>query len=167
MHYKVCRGEMGLIDMFQYNWQIREDWFKWCETIPNEELTKKRIGGMGSILHNLFHIIDCEQIWVNQMLGTPVINRDIHKITNLNEVKAFSNVTKPVTKSFIDSYTSQGEERTLVVKRKNGTSILFSYDKVIKHIFSHEIHHIGQISVWSREIGVKPVSSDLIFRDPC
>ncbi len=34
-------------------------------TVPKEELTKKRMGGMGSIPHNLYHVIDCEQIWIN------------------------------------------------------------------------------------------------------
>ena len=151
--------------MFKYNWQIREEWFKWCETIPNEELTKRRIGGMGSIIHNLFHVIDCEQIWVNQMQGTPVIIKDINKVSSLNDVKTFSNLTKPITQSFIKSYTSEAEDKVLVVQRKNGTTNLLSYDKIISHIVSHEIHHIGQLSVWSREIGLKPVSSDLIFRD--
>ncbi|MFS0559452.1 DinB family protein [Terribacillus sp. 179-K 1B1 HS] len=41
---------------------MRKDWFDWCKTISYEELTKKRDG---SILHNLFHVIDCEQIWIN------------------------------------------------------------------------------------------------------
>jgi uncharacterized damage-inducible protein DinB len=154
-----------LIDMFLYNWQIREEWFSWCETISNEELTKKRIGGMGSILHNLFHVIDCEQIWVNQMQGTSVIIKDINKISSLDDVKTFSNLTKPVTQKFIKTYISEDKDKILVVKSKNGTTNSLSYNKVISHIISHEIHHIGQLSVWSREIGIKPVSSDLIFRD--
>jgi len=53
----------------------------------------------------------------------------------------------------------------LVVKSRNGTTNSFSFDKIITHILSHEIHHIGQLSVWSRELGLKPVSSDLLFRD--
>jgi uncharacterized damage-inducible protein DinB len=153
------------MDSFLYNWQIREEWFEWCETISHEELTKKRIGGMQSIIHNLFHVIDCEQIWINQMQGTPVIINDINKISSLNDVKTFSNLIKPVTQSFIKSYTSKAEDRILIVKSKSGTTKSLSYDKIISHIISHEIHHIGQLSVWSREIGLKPVSSDLIFRD--
>ena len=153
------------MDSFLYNWQIREEWFEWCETISLEELTKKRIGGIQSILHNLFHVIDCEQIWINQMQGTPVIINDINKISSLNDVKTFSNLIKPVTQSFIKSYTSKAEDRILIVKSKSGTTKSLSYDKIISHIISHEIHHIGQLSVWSREIGLKPVSSDLIFRD--
>ncbi|WP_419962604.1 DinB family protein [Psychrobacillus sp. BM2] len=87
--------------MCLYNWQIREDWFIWCETISNEELMKKRIGGMSTILHNLFHVIDCEQIWVNQMQGTPVILKDINKVSTLEDVKVFSNLTNSVTLNFI------------------------------------------------------------------
>lgn len=77
----------------------------------------------------------------------------------------FSNLTKPVTHSFLELYTSEAVDRTLTIKSKNGTTKSFSYDKVIRHIISHEIHHIGQLSVWSREMGLKPVSSDFIFRD--
>lgn len=151
--------------MFLYNWQVRDDWFNWCETLSLEELRKKRVGGMGSFLHNLFHVIDCEQIWVNQMQGTPVIIKDINKISSLEEVKIFSKQTRKVTQNFIKSYTSEGKDKVLEINNRNGTTNLFPYDKIIRHIVFHEIHHIGQLSVWSREIGLKPVSSDYIFRD--
>ena len=151
--------------MFLYNWQVRDDWFNWCETLSLEELRKKRVGGMGSFLYNLFHVIDCEQIWVNQMQGTPVIIKDINKISSLEEVKIFSEQTRKVTQNFIKSYTSEGKDKVLEKNNRNGTTNSFPYDKIIRHIVSHEIHHIGQLSVWSREIGLKPVSSDYIFRD--
>lgn len=151
--------------MFLFNWQIREDWFKWCETISNDELLKRRVGGMGSIIHNLFHVIDCEQIWVNQMQRTPVIIKDINLVSSLEDVKEFASLTKSETLNFIESYFSKREEKSLEIRRKDGTTKSLSFDKIISHIISHEIHHIGQLSVWSREIGIKPVSSDLIFRD--
>ncbi|SDN65382.1 Uncharacterized damage-inducible protein DinB (forms a four-helix bundle) [Bacillus sp. OK048] len=120
---------------------------------------------MGSIIHNLFHVIDCEQLWVNQMQGTPVIIKDIQEVTTLDDVKTFSNLTRPVTQNFIESYTSQAKDKVLEIRRNNGSIHLLSYDKVLHHIFIHEIHHIGQLSVWAREIGVKPISSDIIFRE--
>lgn len=49
---------------FEYNWEIRDEWFQWCEQLTAEELTKKRIGGVESILYTLFHIIDVEYSWV-------------------------------------------------------------------------------------------------------
>jgi len=44
--------------LFRYNWLVREDWYRWCEEIPEEELLRIRIGGVGGILQTLFHIID-------------------------------------------------------------------------------------------------------------
>ncbi|PLR86418.1 hypothetical protein CVD25_07745 [Bacillus canaveralius] len=35
--------------------------------------------------------------------------------------------------------------------------VSFPYKKVIQHVITHEIHHIGQLSIWSRELGIKPV----------
>ncbi len=45
---------------------------------------------MKSFLHTLFHVIDCEQIWVHQMLGKPVIKKDIQTIQSLQEVKEYA-----------------------------------------------------------------------------
>lgn len=156
-----------MIDLFLYNWQIRDEWFQWCETIPQEELMKKRAGGIGSILHNLYHVIDCEQIWINHLKGTPEVTKDMNSITTLHEVREFSELTRATTRSFLESLNPESENEILNITTKKGDTYTFTYGKVLRHIITHEIHHIGQLSVWSREIGLKPISSDLIVRDYC
>lgn len=155
-----------MLEMFLYNWQIRNDWFEWCLDLSFEELTKKRIGGMGSILHNLYHVIDCEQLWINQMNSTPVIESNIDLITNLEDVINFSNESKQNTYDFIQRWISIQDNQVLKITNKKGITYTFSYEKILLHIISHETHHIGQLSIWSREIGIKPVSSDILFREP-
>ncbi|TLS37120.1 DinB family protein [Pseudalkalibacillus caeni] len=154
-----------MVEMFRYNWQVREEWFEWCKEIPGEELVKQRTGGSGSILKTLFHVADCEQIWINQMQGTPVIVKDVQRISSLEEVMAFSTETKSQTEEFLRSWNEEMEEKTFQMKRRNGGSYTFTYGKIMRHIITHEIHHIGQLSVWAREIDKKPVSSDLIFKE--
>lgn len=154
-----------MIEMFLYNWQIREEWFEWCGSLSNEELTRKRVGGMGSILHNLYHVIDCEKIWINQLQGTPVQVNDLNAVTTLQEVIAFAGHTQSETLHFLQSLPMDGPEKVLELERKDGSIKSLSYGKVLRHISAHEIHHIGQLSVWSREMGLKPISSDLIFRE--
>ena len=154
-----------MLDMFLYNWQIRDEWFNWCDSLPKEELIKKRMGGMGSILHNLYHVIDCEQIWINQMNDSRVIVQDITLVNNLKDVINFSNETKQLTKDFLKSWTPEKEQTEFNMTNKKGRTFTFTYGKIMLHIISHEIHHIGQLSVWSRELNLKPISSDLLFRD--
>jgi uncharacterized damage-inducible protein DinB len=36
--------------------------------------------------------------------------------------------------------------------------------EVLRHVITHEIHHIGQLSVWVRDMGVQPVSANFIER---
>ena len=116
---------------------------------------------MGSIIHNLYHVIDCEQIWVNQMNGTEVLVRDMNTITNLEEVIEFSEGIKQLTEGFLKDWNPKNIlERT----NKSGKTLVFSHEKILQHIIAHEIHHIGQLSVWAREIDKKPVSSDILFR---
>lgn len=152
-------------DMFYYNWQVRDDWFHWCNNLSEKELTKQREGGMGSFLKTLFHIVDCEQLWINQMNGTPVTQKDFESVFTLQEVKEFSQSTKSLTQKFLFTWEKELEEKLLYITRKDRTVLSFTYGKIIRHLISHEIHHIGQLSIWSRQIGLKPVNSDLIIRD--
>ena len=154
-----------MYELFKYNWQIREDWIKWCEDLSNDELIKKRTGGMGSILRNIFHVIDCEQLWINQMKGMPVIQKDISTIASLNEIKEFSTLAKTMTEHFILDYIAKNDKKILVYQKKNREELYFSYEKILHHIITHEIHHMGQLSVWAREMGKKPVPSDLMLKD--
>ncbi|KAF0820757.1 hypothetical protein KIS4809_0284 [Bacillus sp. ZZV12-4809] len=34
----------------------------------------------------------------------------------------------------------------------------------MNHMIAHEIHHIGQLSVWARDLNLQPVSANLIGR---
>ena len=39
--------------LFEYNWQVRKEWLTWCESLSEQELLKRRVGGIGNILHTL------------------------------------------------------------------------------------------------------------------
>ncbi|GAA0596811.1 hypothetical protein GCM10009001_11170 [Virgibacillus siamensis] len=56
------------------------------------------------------------------------------------------------------------EYRKLIETDFNGETFSFRYGEIMRHVIAHEIHHIGQLSVWSREIGRKPVTANLIDR---
>jgi uncharacterized damage-inducible protein DinB len=41
----------------------------------------------------------------------------------------------------------------------------FYKEEVLHHVLVHEIHHIGQLSVWARELNLEPVSANLLGRE--
>ncbi|MBT2627223.1 hypothetical protein J7I81_18015 [Bacillus sp. ISL-32] len=40
----------------------------------------------------------------------------------------------------------------------------FSIADILRHVMTHEIDHIGQLSVWARELGIPPVSANFFSR---
>lgn len=151
--------------LFEYNWQVRDDWFTWCETVPEDELLEKRVGGIGSILYTLFHIVDVEYSWICGLKGKPEpAEPPFEAYETLSKVRGLSSQYHKEIALFVTSWTDEMENLKLTETGSNGETFRFSYGEVMRHVIAHEIHHIGQLSVWSREIGRKPVTANLIDR---
>ena len=56
------------------------------------------------------------------------------------------------------------EHNLLQSTMPDGRIVTDAWGEIMRHIIAHEIHHIGQLSVWAREIGKKPVSASAIGR---
>lgn len=142
--------------LFRYNWQVRDDWFSWCESLPEEELLKQRVGGVGSVLKTLFHIVDVEQAWILQGLQSkPEFHYRYEDFQSLAAIRSLSDSCRPRVWDFVKAWSYDLENNKL----DN-----FTYGEVIRHVIVHEIHHVGQLSVWAREMGQKPVTANLIGR---
>jgi len=153
-----------MLSLFKYNWQVREEWFKWCESLSEEEFFKERVGGMKSIRETLIHIIDCELLWLNSLVDGKVAFDGRQILTHLSEIKEYSSFVQSLTEQFIEQLPSDYEFKIIEVQRRDGSLLEFTQKKILAHMITHEIHHIGQLSIWAREMQRKPISSDLIIR---
>ncbi|MGG0719703.1 DinB family protein [Robertmurraya massiliosenegalensis] len=153
-----------MLTFFRYNWAVREDWYLWCEEISEEELLETRTGGMGSILQTLFHIIDVEWSWIRLLQGKPDFQEDFEKYNSLKKVRDLDAEFHLEVERFVNSWEDHMDSRLLTLTLPDGGIVTHTWGEVIRHVIAHEIHHIGQLSIWSREIGEKPVSANLIGR---
>ncbi|MGD6834481.1 DinB family protein [Sutcliffiella halmapala] len=150
-----------MLKFFQYNWQVRDEWFEWCKQLSNEELLKNRKGGVGSILHTFFHIIDVEYSWICGIQGKEDLVVPFEEYQTLDKVMELSEEYRQEILIFQESYSeSSSDERIQVAWNKD----TYSKAEILLHVIAHEIHHIGQLSVWAREMGFKPVSANFIRR---
>lgn len=154
-----------MLKLFQYNWQVRDDWFTWCEDVAEEDLLKKRVGGVGSVLYTLFHIVDVEYSWICGLQGKPEPEEpSFETYASLSKVRDLSSQYHKEVEPFVTSWTNEMEYLKLTETGSNGETVSFRNGEIMRHVIAHEIHHIGQLSVWSREIGRKPVTANLIDR---
>ncbi|GLX71275.1 DinB family protein [Paenibacillus glycanilyticus] len=154
-----------MIKLFEYNWQVRKDWFEWCAAVSHEELMKQRTGGIGYILPTLYHIVAVEYGWIcGGILQNPIEIPAFGEIPSLKQIEQFSERCHSELAPFVYGWNDSLEDRIMIDITDEGESVPHPYGEVMRHVIAHEIHHIGQLSVWSREIGKKPVTANLIGR---
>jgi uncharacterized damage-inducible protein DinB len=134
---------------------VRDEWFEWCNQLSSEELQRERLGGRGNILRTLFHIVDVEQAWIRGLQGKPEFHYSFADYNSLDAIKALSERCRHENIEYLSHWNKEIEKNKLDE---------FTYGEVIRHVIAHEIHHIGQLSIWSRELGLKPISANLIGR---
>ncbi|UOB16151.1 DinB family protein [Abyssalbus ytuae] len=148
---------------FEYNWKIRNEWFNLLKNVPQDELLKERTGGLGSISKTLFHIIKVEHNWICDLKGMPILDiKFSSSFTGLHSIINFSNELNKDVVEYLSNWNDNYEYKILYLKPENGGDIRCTYAEVLRHLIIHEIHHIGQLSIWVRELGMKPVSSNFI-----
>lgn len=151
-----------MINLFEYNWQVRDEWLNWCETIPEEELFKRRVGGVNSIHYTLFHIIEVEYSWIRaiqEKQDVPINYKDYPTIMSLQSLSKECRLE--IVSFFVDNPTFDNNKQVQPEWEKTSLSI----QDILYHVIVHEVHHIGQLSIWAREIGVEPVSASFVDRD--
>lgn len=150
--------------LFTYNWQVREEWLAWCRQLPEEELLRERIGGMGSILRTLFHIIDVECSWIQALAKEPVEDPDFEHYMSLERIEDYNEECRRSVARYVNGWSSE-LEHVKVIPPWEEDEIAYTCGEVMRHVLVHEIHHVGQLSIWAREMNVAPVSASYIGRD--
>ena len=150
--------------LFEYNWQIRNEWFDLLKPVSTKELYKIRNGGVQSIAYTFFHIIHVEYDWICDMQQKPVFERDFKDYENFEEIIQLSKDLHIEVARFVEDWNSGMERNILDIDLGNGNRIYCTYGEAMRHIIAHEIHHIGQLSIWAREIGIIPISANFIHR---
>jgi len=148
--------------MFQYNWQIREEWFERCHLISLEELLANRVGGAGSILYTLYHIVDVEYSWIRGIAGKPDVQIPFEQVQTLSLVQELSDSWHGEVRSFIESWSTEREHDRVDISWNDRP---YTQGDILRHLIAHEIHHVGQLSIWVRELGIEPISASLVDRN--
>lgn len=147
--------------LFVYNWQVRDEWLEWCKNRSEEELLLERKGGMGNFLHTFVHVIDVEYSWIRALQGKPDFELIFDEYRTIESVILLSNSLRGEVEGYIDTFSEEMENTPVKVSWNDEE---YTHGEVVRHVIAHEIHHIGQLSVWARELGIKPVSANFIGR---
>lgn len=124
-------------------------------------MKKERTGGVGSILYTLFHIIDVEYSWLRGIQGKEDIVVEFADYDTPEKVKALSDRLRNEIAEFLSKDIDEFKNKVVYVPWDENK---YTVEEILHHIIAHEIHHIGQLSIWSRELELTPVPANFIGR---
>lgn len=149
-----------MYSLFQYNWQVRQAWLDLFNELNDDQLNAGHMGGLGSIPKTLFHVVDTEYSWLRALKGEPDLKPDYKDFGTLGSIQDLSALYHTHVKEIIQFALLD----LSVMADIPWANHAFSYETILKHILTHEIHHIGQISVWVKAMNLQSVDVSYIGR---
>jgi uncharacterized damage-inducible protein DinB len=134
-----------------------------CEGLSDEQFTQDLGNSFRSIRDTLFHICGAEWIWLERWHGrTPTALPNAADYPNLEAVRRRWAEVERDMHDYVASLTPEDLQRVIHTKTLAGVPFAQPLWQCLQHVANHSTYHRGQITTMLRQLGAKPVGTDLI-----
>lgn len=134
-----------------------------CATLTPEQFTRDLGSSFGSVRDTLVHICGAEWIWLERWHGRAPT--EIPKPAGFPDFESVRRRWAEVERNLLDyvaSLTQEDVQRIVPVRTLAGVSYAQQLGQCLQHLANHSTYHRGQITTLLRQLGAKPVGTDLI-----
>ena len=134
-----------------------------CAALSDEQFMRDLGNSFPSVRDTLFHICGAEWIWLERFHGrTPTALPNATDYPNLESVRRRWVEIERDMLDYVASLTPEDLQRVLHSKTLAGVPISQPLWQCLQHLANHSTYHRGQITTMLRQLGAKPVGTDLI-----
>ena len=152
-------------NLYEYNYWANHRLLEVVETLPGEQFAKDLGSSHGGIQGTLVHTMGAEEIWLKRWKGESPGSfysaQDFPTFDGLSnnwemvemEVMGFCHTLK----------TDDDIKKTISYKNLKGESFSQPLWQLMQHLVNHSTYHRGQIVTMLRQLGIKPIGTDLVM----
>jgi uncharacterized damage-inducible protein DinB len=134
-----------------------------CAGLSPDQFTRDLGSSFRSVRDTLAHIYGAEWIWLERWHGRiPSALPSPADFPGFDSVRSRWAQHEANLASFVASLTPSELERVIKYKNTEGTPFEGPLRPMLQHVVNHGSYHRGQIATLPRQLGAKPVSTDLI-----
>jgi len=149
--------------LFQYNLWADRRLLDVCGSLTNEQFTRNLGSSFGSVCNTLGHLYGAEWVWNERFQGrSPSSLPGASAFTDLASVRAKLEDMDLYFIDYVSKLTPQDLEKVIRYKSFAGDEFSNPLWQGLHQLTNHASYHRGQIVTMLRQLGVKPVSTDLI-----
>ena len=166
--------------MAAYNKRMNVCIYDACMHVSDADLGKNRGAYFGSILGTLNHILVGDLIWLRRfsthsndfvsldcilkMEEPRVLDQLLH--TQLVKLRQARTTVDSAIIEFTNELKSDHLQRALLYQNSKGTPCKKNFGSLVQHLFSHQIHHRGQVSTLLSQLDIDIGVTDLVADIP-
>lgn len=152
-----------LMELFEYNQWAKRKLLGSLEQVKPEDFVKDLHSSHGGIHGTLLHIVNAENIWVGRLDGQqPVVPLDGSQFKNIDDFKRVWDELDNKLSRLIGVSTDEQLRSRMEYQDSKGNKFFQPRIWAFSQLFNHFTYHRGQIVTLQRQLGYKPVGTDLI-----
>ena len=149
--------------LFTYNDWANKRALQAASVLTPEQFTKPLGNSFSSVRDTLAHMYGAETIWLQRFKGeSPSAFPDTTQLNDLASLRAKWNPVAADFLNFISTLTQQDIDRVVEYKTMKFGVYSNPLWQSLQHVVNHGTYHRGQITTMLRQLGAKPILTDLM-----
>jgi uncharacterized damage-inducible protein DinB len=150
--------------LYQFNAWADRRLLDACGALSNEQFTRNLGSSFSSVRDTLVHLYGAEWVWNERFQGrSPSSLVSGAGYPDLASVRAKLEEMDRYYIDFVSKLTQQDLDRVIRYKSFSGDEFSNPLWQSLHQVSNHATYHRGQVITMLRQLGVKPVSTDLIM----
>lgn len=128
-----------------------------------EQFTRDLHGSFPSVRETLVHIMGAEWIWLERWRGNSP--KALLSAAEFPTVSAIANRWAEIERAqrkFVDGLTEDSLVQAVSYVNLKGDPYEYPLWQMLQHLVNHSTYHRGQITTMLRQLGARPVATDLL-----
>jgi uncharacterized damage-inducible protein DinB len=150
--------------LYDYNSWANHRTLDACAALSEEQFTRDLGSSFRSVRDTLAHICGVEWLWLERWHGRshnalpPAV-----EFPNLASLRRRWDEVEQNLLDYVASLTPEDVQRTIQHKTTQDVSQSAPLWQMLQHLVNHGTYHRGQVATLLRQLGAKPISTDLIL----
>ena len=150
--------------MFQYNAWADRRLLEACGQLTNEQFTRSLGSSFSSVRDTVAHLYGAEWVWNERFHGhSPAALLGSAGFPDLASIRVKLEEMDQYFIDYVSKLSQQDLDRVIVYKTFTGQEFSNPLWQSLHQLTNHATYHRGQVVTMLRQLGVKPVSTDLIM----
>lgn len=149
--------------LFAYDAWANRRMLEACGALPAEQFTRDLGSSFRSVRDTLAHILGAQWLWLERFRGrSPATLPSADQYADLSALRARWTPFESELLSYVNGLSAGDLERSFDYRDTKGTSHSSLLWQTLQHLANHGTYHRGQVTTMLRQLGAKPIGTDLI-----